>query len=81
MLRLVALCVVGCGLLSRVAFGCFVCCSLWFGVLRCVWLRCVLFVVVYRLALIYLLHRFVLRFVALCVVRRGLSYRVDLCVA
>ena len=64
-----------------VAFGCFVCCLLWFVVLRCVWLRCVLFVVVYRLALIYVLHRFVLRFVALCVVRRGLSYRVDLCVA
>ena len=57
------------------------CVLLWFVVLRCVWLRCVLFVVVCRLALIYVLHRFVLRFVALCVVRRGLSYRVDLCVA
>ena len=40
--------------------------------LCCVWLLCVLFVVVCRLAL---------RLVALCVVRCGLSSCVDLCVA
>ena len=60
-LRLVAWCVVRCDLpsfvdlyiaLICVAFGCFVCCSLWFVVLPCVWLLCVLFVVVCRLALI-----------------------------
>ena len=65
MLRLVALCVVRCGLSSCVdlcvalicvAFGCFVCCSLWFVVLRYVWLLCVLFVVVLRLALIFALR-------------------------
>ena len=54
------------------------CCSLWFVVSRCVWLLSVLFVVVFRLAL---LHRFVLRLVALCVVRCVLSSCVDLCVA
>ena len=55
MLRLVALCVVRCGFSSCVdlcvalicvAFGCFVSCSVWFVVLRCVWLLCVLFTVV-----------------------------------
>ena len=56
MLRLVALCVVSCGLSS-------------------------FFFVVFRLALIYVLNRFVLRFVTLCAVRLGLSSCVDLCVA
>ena len=64
-LRLVALCVVRCGFSSCVdlcvalicvAFGCFVSCSLWFVVLRGVWLLCVLFVVVCRLAVIFALH-------------------------
>ena len=64
-LRFVALCVVRCGLSSCVdlcvalicvAFGCFVCCSLWFVVLRCDWLLCVLVVVVFSLALICALH-------------------------
>ena len=59
MLRLVTLCVVCCGLSSCVD-------------LCCVWLNCVLFVVVCRLAL---------RLVALCVVRCGLSSCLDLCVA
>ena len=77
-LRLFALCVVRCGVSSRVAFGCLVCCLLWFFVLRwfvrcidlCwVWSLCVLFVVVCRLAL---------RLVALCVVF-GFSSCVDLC--
>ena len=54
MLRLVALCVVSCGLSS-------------------------FFFVVFRLALIYVLNRFVLRFVALCVVRGALPSCVDLC--
>ena len=65
MLRLGALCVVRCGLSSCVdlcdavvcvAFGRFVCCSLWFVVLRCDWLLCVLFVVVCRLAVVCALH-------------------------
>ena len=54
MLRLVALCVVSCGLSS-------------------------FFFVVCRLASIYVLNRFVLRFVALCVVRGALPSCVDLC--
>ena len=70
-LRLVALCVVRCGVPSYVdlcvalicvAFCCFGCRSLWFVVLRCVCLRCVLFFVFIRLALICTLHWFVLRF-------------------
>ena len=78
MLRFVALCVVRCGLSSCVdlcvasicdAFGCGL--SSYVD-LCCVWLLCVLFVVVCRLAL---------RLVALCVVRCGLSSCLDLCVA
>ena len=61
MLHIVALCVVRCDLQSCLdlcvalicgAFGCFVWCSLFFVVLRCVWLLCVLFVVVCCLAMI-----------------------------
>ena len=54
MVRLVALCVVCCGLSSFFFVAC-------------------------RLALIYVLNRFVLRFVALCVVRGALPSCVDLC--
>ena len=64
MLRLVALCVVCCDSSSCVAVDCLV------FALR--WLLCVLFVVVWRLAL---------RLVALCVVCCGLLSCVDLCVA
>ena len=52
------------------AFGCFVRCLLWFVV----FLLCGC-----RLALVYVLNRFVLRFVALCVVRGALPSCVDLC--
>ena len=51
------------------------CYSLWFVVLRYVWLLCMLFDVVLRLALM-----FALLFVALCVVRCVFSSCVDLCV-
>ena len=73
MLRLLAVCVVRCCLSSCVAFGLFVCCSLWCVVLRG-FLGC---------SLVGGLHWFVLDFAGLCVAlpsaaSRSLKTRCDL---